>query len=383
MRDRRGSVYLAAVGTVAAVTALSLTGVALRKSFHDRARIGVESADAHRMARSASELAIHTALNDSDAFVDAAPTGSVFDGIKLGSGTISAAVTDADTDGTASSATTRFRVVADANTGRARSRLAFTLERSEDPFTTLARDLGAIAYWPLDEATGSSVAEDVIGGYDGAYIDPNCAGVDTHVHGNASPKNDWITQYTRVPHDPAFVLAEATIGFWAYVDYLPILGNQQGLIGKELPASDGSAFLSVYLDTSDKIVVELQDKGNEGEVIEATGVVDAGTWHYITVTWDNKLRLYVDGKKEAQSSNTQIGLDSSGGVADNTAPWTFGVRNIEVLWTQPAFPAFGSVARVVVFDRELNPADIKDLCDTSTTPGPLELEPGSFARVVD
>ena len=385
MHTRRGSVYLAVLATVSAVTVLSLTGIALRKSFNERARVGSATADAHRLARSGAELAIHQAYATPDTFREQAATGTVFSARSLSDGTITASAIDLDTDATPTDVTTRYRVVSDAAVYRSRSRLAFTLETLESDFTTLARELGAVAYWPLDEATGTSLATDVIGGYNGTYNDPTRAGVDTHVHGNASPQNDWISHRTTVPHHSAFELEEGTIAFWVCWDALPTLpGMQMGAVSKERTTKDDSAHLAIYLTTGNRLVARLDNKDGDGGTAEGTGLITAGTWHHIALTWGNKLCLFVDGTPTTISPNVRIGLAKDGPKVDeNTAPWMFGVRNQTVLFTTPAYPTFGSVARVAVFDHELNPAEISDLRDASTLPGPIVPEQGSFARVVD
>jgi hypothetical protein len=384
MHTRRGSVYLAVLATVSAVTVLSLTGIALRKSFNERARVGTATADAHRLARSGAELAIHQAFATPDTFREQAATGTVFSARSLSDGTIAASATDLDTNTTPTAATTRYRVVSDASVHRSRSRLAFTLETLESDYTTLARELGAVAYWPLDEATGTSLATDVIGGYNGTYNDPSRAGVDTHVHGNASPQNDWISHRTAVPHHSAFELEEGTIAFWVCWDALPTLpGLQMGAVSKELTTKDGSAHLAIYLANGNKLVAGLNNADGDGGITEATSVITAGTWHHIAVCWGSKLAIYVDGVLVRGNSTVKIGLAASNKTSANIAPWMFGVRNQTVLFQTPAYPTFGSVARVALFDSVLLEADIQDLYAASSLPGPIVPEQGSFARVVD
>ncbi|MFK7883787.1 MAG: LamG domain-containing protein [Phycisphaerales bacterium] len=380
--ERRGSVYIAVLGTVSVVTILALSGVAVRKSLNERARLGPDTSEARILAQSAAELAIHGMTTAPDTFKATAETGILFEDLKLGTGGITATVIDVDTAATPTARTTNYRVTTDAAAANSRSRLSFDAIVPEDAFTTLVRDLGAIAYWPLDEATGSSTAQDVIGSNPGVYNDASRAGVDTHAHGNASPQNDWVTHRTEVPHDPLFELKEGTLAFWARWDSLPSFG-QLGAVSKELPSADGSAHLAIYLAKDDRLVFKLEDENGFGETLEATGVVDAGTWHHIAVKWGKCLELFVDGSRAEKGSNDHVSLGSCSHSDENTAPWMFGVRNIEVFSLEPAYPTFGSIARVVLFDTELNSADIMELHETSTAPGPLELVQGSFARVVD
>lgn len=389
-RQRRGSVYLAVVATVSAVTVLTLTGVALRKSFNERARSGIHGQDAQRAARSAAELAIHGAIASEEVFVaQARSAGTLFSGLAIDSGTINATAVDADTGTIATGATTRYRVETEGVSGEARSRLAFTMRKQEPELTQLVRDLGAIAYWPLDEETGTSVADDVIGTFDGTYTDPSRVGVVTHEHGNASPRYDWITRRTEIAHNAAFELSEGVIAFWVRWDTMPILGNQMAAISKELPSIRSSACFAVTLESGGDLVVILDDQDENGgrlEVDNNEGVISIGQWHHIAVTWGDKLRLFVDGVNVAENNRIKVGLQAASGkdeIDGNSGPWMFGVRNKTVLFNTPAHPTFGSVARVALFDLNLGESAIRELYEASSMPGPLELEQGSFVRVVD
>lgn len=386
MIARRGSVYLAVIATVSAVTVLSLTGVAIRKSFNDRARIGVQSSEAHRLARSAAELAVHSGVTESDRFREQAAVGTLFTDLQVNNGKISATISDADTGGRVEITTDRYRVETDARVRDARSRLAFTLIGTEPELTTLVRDLGAIAYWPLDEATGSSTAFDVIGGFDGTYNDPDRAGVDTHEHGNSSPQNDWITHRTEVPHDDAFLIDEGTIAFWVCWDAFPLPGIQMAAVSKETPSGRDSASFRVVLESAGKISATITDQDDAGGTAEANGAITAGQWHHVVVTWRNQLCLFVDGVEVDKNSGVKVGLAAESGnkgIEANVGPWMFGVRNKTVLFQTPAYPTFGSVARVAIFDSELSQSDIEDLYEASSLPGPMDIEPDSFVRVVD
>lgn len=385
--ERRGSVYIAVLGTVSVVTILALSGVAVRKSLNERARLGPDTSEARMLAQSAAELAIHGMTTAPDTFKATAETGILFEDLNLGTGGITATVIDVDTAATPTARTTNYRVTTDASAASSRSRLSFDAIVPEDAFTTLARELGAIAYWPLDEATGSSVAEDRLGTNPGTYIDPDRAGVDTHVHGNASPQNDWVTHRTEVPHNDVFLIEEGTIAFWVCWDHLPsALVPQMAAISKESVNGRDSASFFVTLENGGNLVATITDQDDAGGTAEATGVITAGQWHHIALTWDNQLCLFVDGVEVDKNSGVKVGLaEESGknGIEPNTAPWMFGVRNKNVLFTTPAYPTFGSVARVVLFDTELKSSDIADLYAASSASDGLEVTPGSFARVVD
>jgi len=379
---RRGSVYLAVVATVTVVTVLSLTGIALRKDLNQRARVGAASSAAHQLARSAAELAIHRAYDEPDLFIEQAATGSVFSGISLGNGSMSASAADAETDKQPIANTDRFDIIADAVVGQARSRLAFRLSEKEDDLTTFARTLGAIAHWPLDEPVNSTVAEDVIGSFHGTFNDVREPGQRTHVHGNGAPEIEHVFDRIIVPHDPAFSLESGTLTFWMYLDSAS-LGVTSGLIDKSHPTWDSSAYLLVYAVSGTRLVARLDDSRGQGGTVESTGVISQARWHHVAVSWNDELKLYINGVMVDNDSGNKLGFAADSQVGANTRDWTFGALNVWNSGSTPAHPTGGSVARVTLFDSDLSDVQVGDLFKADSVPGPIILEQGSFTRVVD
>jgi hypothetical protein len=389
MRQQRGSVYLAVIGVVSAVTLFTLAGVALRKEINARARASVSAQDARLAAQSGAELATHLALESPAKFVALATAGKeIYPEFSFDGGTLAVGVADESTDAVATAATEAFRVTADARQGSSRSRLAFTVQYVEDDLTKAVKELGAVAYWPLDEVTGSSTATERIAGYDGAYSNTSAVGRQSHPHGNVAPRNYWIDEYTRVPHDPAFELEEGTIALWAKWDILPTV-VEAAVVSKESDSFDSDADLSIYLDTAGNLVGRLRERallgGGSGGTVEANGVITAGTWHHIAFSWGkgNKLELWVDGVCVAKTNSIKVGLSAGNGVSANQRPWYFGVRNRSYYSYNPAYFTYGSVARVALFNAALKQSEVEELMKSSSMRDKLEVERGSFARVVD
>lgn len=387
MRQERGSVYLAVLGVVSAVTLFTLAGVALRKEINARARASVSAQDARLAAQSGAELATHLALESPAKFVALATAGKeIYPEFSFDGGTLAVGVADASTDAAATATTESFRVTTDARQGSSRSRLAFTVQYVEDDLTKAVKALDAVAYWPLDEQTGSTTASDRIAGYDGAYSKASAVGKQTHTHGNAAPRNYWVDEYTRVPHDDAFELEQGTIVLWAKWDILPSLVDA-AVVSKENESYDSDADLAIYLDTSGNLVGRLRERallgGGTGGTVEANGVITAGTWHHIALSWGDKLELWVDGVCVAKNTSVKIGLSPGNGVSANERPWYFGVRNRSYLGYNPAYFTYGSVARVALFDDALNQSEVEQLMKSSSMRDKLEVQRGSFARVVD
>ncbi|RMH29865.1 MAG: LamG domain-containing protein [Planctomycetota bacterium] len=387
MRHERGSVYLAVLGVVSAVTLFTLAGVALRKEINARARAAVSAQDARLAAQSGAELATHLALESPAKFVALATAGKeIYPEFSFDGGTLAVGVVDASTDAVATETTESFRVTTDARQGPSRSRLAFTVQYVEDDLTKAVKAMGAVAYWPLDEQTGSPTAAERIAGYDGTYNKASAVGKQTHAHGNAAPRNYWVDEYTRVPHDDAFELKKGTIVLWAKWDILPSF-LAAAVVSKESESYDSDADLAIYLDTSGNLVGRLRERawlgGGTGGTVEANGVITAGTWHHIALSWGNKLELWVDGVCVAKNTSVDIGLSAGRGVSANERPWYFGVRNRSYSSYNPAYFTYGSVARVALFDRQLGEKEIVQLMEANSMRNKLEVQRGSFARVVD
>lgn len=381
--SQRGSVYVAVLAVVSAVTVLTLTGVSLRRALHERAAIGGQVSEARRLAQSGAELAIHSAHTDPAAFHSGTLDGVVLPRTTIGNGQLVVTVKDADTNVLPSAGTTNFRVVADAGVSEARSRLGFVLTKPVDEMTQAVTDLGAIAYWALDEVN-SSVALDAIGGRNGIYQTPGSAGVDTHAHGNAAPRLDWMTEAVRVPHNAAYQTANGTVAFWVRFDLIPVSGTQFGAVVKERSSANSSMDLAFWIDDSN-LNYKLENSSNQGQTISCSiSKITPGQWHFIAGTWGSTgMTLYLDGSLVA-SSRKSHGLNAVLLTRfANAQDWYFGLRNQPYMSYSQYWPTYGSVARVSLYDRGLSESEVNRLYQASTMKGLIEVEDASFARVID
>lgn len=384
--SRRGSVYLAVLVVVAAVTSLVLTGALLRRHLHDRSGAGSDAGAVRRLSVSAAELAIDRAYADAAAFKLASKSGTVFDALAVEPGLISAAVTDADTKAAVTDATTNYRVVADATVGDARSRVAMLLETPDDELSLLMAGMPqAIAYWPLDEVN-QAVAVDEISARHGAYALPTAAGASSHSHGGPAPRITWMTEYVSVPHHSSYELANGTLSFWIRFDLKPTgAGQQMGAIAKERNPRNSGMSMAVYLE-HDYVYYTLNNASNQGGTIRfASSRIVQGKWHFMAVTWGNAgLEFYLDGVREAR--NTDITTDLAARFlvrGPNAEPWYFGVRNIPYSIYTQSNPTFGSVARVGLFNTQLTESEIQAVYLANSQPPGIRLVPGTFATVTD
>lgn len=386
---RRASVYMAVVAVVSIVSVLVLTGAALRKQIHERATLGGEESAARRLARSASELVIQQSRADETAFKEKCATGSIFSGLTVQPGTISAMVLDAQTKAVPGETTTQYRVVADARAGRARSRLAFTLETPDDPLgAAINSHAAALAYWPMDEINEAQ-ANDEVSGFHGIYGSPSVAGLETHLHGNPAPRMGWHNEFVRVAHNAAFQTGSGTLAFWVRINLEPSGNNSLTIVSKERTPLDSSLSLTLSVN-KDYLVYRLRNSTESRTLEVDNGVIRFGEWQFMAITWGPRgMELYVDGEREAISSIFVLGLSQIGTPpfpwyrAPNTQDWYFGVRNVPEYGFQQSEPLLGSIARVSLFNQQLNSPTIAELGTLSSVEPGFLVVPESFARVTD
>ncbi len=385
MTRRKGSVYLATVTVVAAVTTLTLTGIALRKQIHDAAVAPVDASAAQRMALAAAEIVTHEAWTDMDRFRTTAQTGTMFHRIATDPGHISATVTDAQTGLRPTADSTRFRVITDAEVGRARYRLGMTLHIPDDALRERIESMpNALAYWPLDEIN-SLVAQEAVSGRNASYSLSSIAGAQTHAHGNPAPRMFWNTEFVRAAHHASHELSAGTLAFWARFDVKPTTsGYRMYAVSKEVTRTNAMT-LSVYLDSSG-LAFELDNRhGNGATISTSTSNIIAGQWHHIAVSWGaNGMELYLDGVRRSRSGGSRHGINAVLLVRSaNTSDWHFGVRDLPESIYSHSSPIVGSVARVALFSGQLTGTQIQSLAQSNSTIQGIQPVAGSFTRVVD
>lgn len=390
-RGARGSVYLAVVAVVAMVGVLALTGVALRKQMIERSMIGSEAASARRLARSATELILARSQSNPEWFRTESYTGTIFENLMLdGSGaTLSASVVDANTKGAPGDATRLFRLVADARSGRARSRLSFLLETPDDPLgSAVGRHSASVCYWPMDEVNQAQ-AEEQLRSLHGVYGSPSVAGMETHVHGGPAPRMGWNSEFVRVPHDSAFELVNGTLAFWARINLEPWEDYRATLVSKERHPTDASLSLILAVH-KDHLVYTLYNSSQSESIRVPNDKLRFGEWQHFAITWgEDGMELFVDGERLASSSSIRIGLGQVGTSPfpwyrpANTQDWYFGVRDVPQYGFQQSASMLGSLARVALFNDQLDESQIARLRALSSVEPGFVLVPGSFARVTD
>ena len=168
------------------------------------------------------------------------------------------------------------------------------------PYQANLLALGPLAYWPLDETSGT-VAYDMASGYNGTYmgnVTLGLPGVPLAGFGASSyaAAFDGTTAYVDIPEGPFNITNGITAMAWVYVGAYPNFGDIFG-------HGDGSWRLSVN-GTGNPGAAD----GTAADATSATSIVD-GNWHMVVYTYDGSLGtsngvLYVDGAIVAHDSVT-------------------------------------------------------------------------------
>lgn len=209
---------------------------------------------------------------------------------------------------------------------------------------------GPLAYWPLDESSGTN-AYDVIGGYNGTYNNGFSLG-------NPGPTNaffasstaagfDGASAYVDIPEGPFNITNAITTMAWVQ---LTTLNGFDGLFGH----GDSSWRMSVN-GSGDP---GANDGGAQADASSPFGISDAN-WHMVAYTYNgfvgqaNNGALYVDGVRVANNTIT------AAPAGNNLDVWIGGAPDYG-LGTQKRLIA-GNIANVAIFTEGFTAAQIQGL----------------------
>ncbi len=218
--------------------------------------------------------------------------------------------------------------------------------------------LNPMAYWPLNETSGTT-AYDLVGGYNGTYVG-GCtlaqAGPTNSIF-NASSRSvlfDGASGYVDIPEGPFNITGPITVVAWVNLVSVPTFA---GIIGH----GDDSWRMSVNSSA--------EPGANDGNLpADATSpsAIDDGNWHMIAYTYtgipgsDNGL-LFVDGTLVATQNVT------AAPAGDSLDVWIGGSPDYGTARLLNA-----KIADASIFTRALTATQVQDL-DTGVYAGPVNL----------
>ena len=191
-----------------------------------------------------------------------------------------------------------------------------------------------VAYWKLDELTGS-IAHDSVRDKDGtlngdALWEPTAGKV------KGAIQFDGIDDYVSTP----FVLNPVD-GAFSVLAWVKGGGPGQAIISQ----AGGVNWLAAGTSEG-KLMTELKAAGRFGTPLSSEAVIIDGEWHRVGLTWDGTNRiLYVDGVEVAKGTESTLGGSASGlyigaGSVGRGEPGSF--------W-------FGLIDDVRIYDRAITP----------------------------
>jgi len=213
---------------------------------------------------------------------------------------------------------------------------------------------GPLAYWRLDDTSGTTAVDITGNGYDGTYVAGptlEADGVMADGSGNPSVDFDGSTEYVEVDEvaDGLVGLAAVTIEAWVNVDDFGS-GRAVFRINRDIPATSGDNVFGFGISSNGAVSWGDQNDNHNS----ANGLITADTAHYVVVTRDSSddIRIYVDGVwvlTEATAGTTAEAAD----VAQLGMDWDA----LEGGGTKTQF-FDGQLDEIAVYTRALDPDEI-------------------------
>ena len=198
------------------------------------------------------------------------------------------------------------------------------LDGGEGNDTALVHGVAPVAYWSLNETSGSAVADSAGTPQDGTFYgrrpDLDDASVPTALApfgaGTSADFHDSKKEYIAVAHDAVFEVTDGSVQLWFNTRDAK---DAQTLFAKDQRGSNGG--LEISLDKRD---LSVRMEGPDGNHLIDThhgafdDLVKANTWYQLTFTFGSGgMKLYVDGVLVGSNAYT-------GGLLANSAPIVIG-----------------------------------------------------------
>jgi len=234
---------------------------------------------------------------------------------------------------------------------------------------------GLVAYWPLDETSGTTANDLGPNNLDGTYGADVLLNDDDSIPGHSGGVARFVDDddsYVSVADNNALDVSSAfTLLAWVRESTRP--GNFRYIAGK-LGSPGSHSQYTLYTQTvdmrgytnnqADPDLNSLHVSGTAG-----TGVVWDGDWHLVALVWSTSeesgaVRLYVDGGTEYSSSREA----STSSIANSSHPFYIGAFEPGTNDNHAA----ALIGHVALFNRTLTDEELDDLYAAGMTQGPTE-----------
>ena len=360
--SRTGSVYLVTVITVAAVASMVLIGVKLRTATNEQSALIEEIAESNNTILDTTEYALQKITTD-PTWKTTAQSGTIFNDFTLNNTTYTGTVTDADTTTIPDANTTTYRLKLSSTTKATASSATIDLLAEKPDYVSAITSLNALAYWPLNESTGTATASDTLALIDGTYQDPSAAGTSTNDQGALVPVFSQSSDRIVIPWNDAFKDNEGSITLWMKCTESGTVLTY-GLIGMQYKSNDEPNLQILMFKRG--LITYVGDTGNYDNKMTAktaTNIITLNQWHHIALTWGNAgLTVYLDGVQVAQNTDNTSGIDTARADKGGEQPLKIGAANLSFFGANPQVGFKGSIAHVVFYrNNQLTAAEVAEV----------------------
>jgi len=221
---------------------------------------------------------------------------------------------------------------------------------------------GPVAYWPMDEGSGSTI-EDSIGDHDGV--------INGAAWNDGELEFDGSADYVKVADDDELTFNGET-GFSVSCQFkLDVIDKYHGLASKYSNSLNTKEFV-IYIHPSEMLVVLIFDEDNDGSSADgslytysSTDAVTTGTWYHLTVTYDGGtnetgINIYLDNTidNDVQGKNNEFVQ-----IQNTSADFLIGMSDI----AQPAKSIDGKMKDIGIWNEELSAAEVEELYNNAQT----------------
>ena len=224
-----------------------------------------------------------------------------------------------------------------------------------------------VAHWPMDEGSGTVVA-DVVGGNDGAFVDldPATAWITDGALGSAIRFDDTDGHHIEVPHSDAIDFGDESfsISLWVrYPEEVDPNGNiDRWLIkGTHSAPGTGCRYELFHHSTSEffqRIRFAIDDDNIKSRIEVEPGPFVTGDWVNVVAvrdTLNRQLLLYANGVKPAVVEGGDTGVDGTGDISNGEPLW------IGESTDESNTAMLGDIDDLRIFDRALTEDEIVSL----------------------
>ncbi|HXW09689.1 MAG TPA: tandem-95 repeat protein [Steroidobacteraceae bacterium] len=227
--------------------------------------------------------------------------------------------------------------------------------------TAVVQRVTPIAYWSLNETSGSGAADSAGTPQNGTFFGSNPDHDDAGPPLSAAPFgaqtgadfHDTTREYIAVQHSAEFEVPQGTVQLWFKTRDAD---DRQALFAKDRDGN-GAGHLLIWIDDHD-LKVRLQT-GTTSHTITANNVVSSNVWYQMTFTFGPAgMKLYLNG--------TQVGTNAyTGGLTANQQPIVIGGSNAthrngtsDLSRLRITDPFDGWIDEVAFYGAALSPAEI-------------------------